>query len=418
MAVGVAKASESDVADLKRLLVRPIARDERARWDSLMTKHHYLHSSRLVGEALRYVATIDGCWVALMGWATSAMKCKPRDKWIGWSAKRQWQRLKLVVNNARFLVLPGRHIPNLASKTLALSCRRLSRDWQVAFGHPALLAETFVDASRYRGTCYLAAGWKMLGTTKGYGRSGGHYFYHGQGKLVFVKPLLRGCCELLADPAPHPELLTEDCTVDILSMPLWGQGSLHEALSDVTDYRKHGGTGYRDIRGLLTIAAAAVLAGNRSYAAIAQWAATLPENMLRTLGCTYCRKTRRFRAPGEDTLRRTITKVDAEEVDQATCGWLLGQGVSLPGNAIAIDGKVLRGSRSKNTKAVQLMAALTHKEGSIIAQQRTEDKSNEIPVAREFLDKLDINGVMVTADAMHTQTETANYLKKKARTIF
>ncbi len=141
MAVGVAKAGESDVADLKRLLVCPIARDERARWDYLMAKHPYLHISSLVGEARRYVATIDGCWVALLGGATPAMKCKPRDKWIGWSARQQWQRLtlKLVVNNARFLVLPGRHIPNLASKTLALSCRRLSRDSHVAFGHLALL---------------------------------------------------------------------------------------------------------------------------------------------------------------------------------------------------------------------------------------------------------------------------------------
>ena len=204
--------------------------------------------------------------------------------------------------------------------------------------------------------------------------------------------------------------------MDILSMPLRGRGSLHEALRQVTDYRKPRGLRYRQIHGLLTIAAAAVLAGNRSYAAIAQWAATLSEDLLRALGCTYCRRNQRFRAPSEDTLRRAITNVDAEEVDRATCGWLLRQGVSLPGNAIAIDGKVLRGSRNEGGKAVHLLAALTHREGAVIAQQKTDDKSNEIPVAREILEGLNINGAMITADAMHTQVDTADYFKKMART--
>ncbi len=416
MAVCAASDDDSEVRDVSRLLVRPIARDERAEWDTLMAKYHYLQSSSLVGDALRYVATIEGRWVALLGWATAAMKCKPRDQWIGWSERQQWRRLKLVANNARFLVLPGRRIPNMASKALGLNCRRLGRDWRAAFGHPALVAETFVDPSRYRGTCYLAAGWKMLGTTKGYGRTGGCYYFHGEGKLVFAKSLSKRGRELLADPEPHPELLTEDRTMDILSMPLRGRGSLHEALRQVTDYRKPRGVRYRQIHGLLTIAAAAVLAGNRSYAAIAQWAATLSEDLLRALGCTYCRKTRRFRAPSEDTLRRAITNVDAEEVDRATCGWLLRQGVSLPGNAIAIDGKVLRGSRNEDGKVVHLLAALTHREGAVIAQQKTDDKSNEIPVARKILEGLNINGAMITADAMHTQVDTADYFKKMART--
>ncbi len=418
MTIDTARAGDCETPDLKRLLVHPIARDERARWDALMAQHHYLNSSSLVGDALRYVATIEGRWMALLGWATPAMKCRPRDQWIGWSESLQWRRLRLVVNNARFLVLPGPRIPNLASKTLSLNCRRLSRDWRAAFGHPALVAETFVDPSRYRGICYIAAGWRMLGTTKGYGRSGGHYYYHGEGKLIFARPLSKGACKLLADPAPHPELLTEDRTIDILSMPLRGQGSLHEALSQVSDYRSLRGKRFRQIQGLLTIAAAAVLAGNRSYAAIAQWAATLPEDLRRDLGCTYCRRARGFRAPSADTLRRAISNVDAEEVDRATCGWLLRQGISLSGNAIAIDGKVLRGSYSEDHKAVHLLAALTHREGAVIAQQKCDDKSNEIPVARELLDDLNIAGAMITADAMHTQVDTADYLKKRARTTY
>jgi hypothetical protein len=88
-----------------------------------------------------------------MGWSSAALKCKPRDVWIGWPQVTQWQRLHLIANNSRFLILlPCNHIPNLASKTLGLNLKRLARDWEEIHGHPVLLAETFVDSSRFAGT--------------------------------------------------------------------------------------------------------------------------------------------------------------------------------------------------------------------------------------------------------------------------
>ena len=129
--------------------------DERARWDRVMDDGHYLGFRGMFGDGIRHVAVgPDGAWLALLGWCAGAFKVKARDAWIGWAPEQQFRRLRLVANNCRFLVLPGGRVPNLASRALALSARRLSGDMEARFGHPVLLAETFVDPSRFSGTCY------------------------------------------------------------------------------------------------------------------------------------------------------------------------------------------------------------------------------------------------------------------------
>ena len=259
--------------DLRRVSVRPIRADERGRFDRLLIEQHYLHSAVLVGEALRYVATDGDRWLALMGWGTAAFKCRPRDEWIGWPERMRWPRLRLIANNARFLVLPEGRQPHLASRVLGLSCRRLSRDWEAAFGHPVLIAETFVESGRFNGTCYRAAGWELLGETKGFGRRSGRYHEHGVRKHIFIKPLHRRARGLLCDPLPHPEWNPREEGMDSLSLRLVGVGSLYEALLQVPDPRSRQGRSYRESAGLLVLAVAAVLAGQKTYAAIAEWAA-------------------------------------------------------------------------------------------------------------------------------------------------
>src|SRR5579863_3332867 len=137
---------------LKEIIVRPILPGER--WEELMRQHHYLGFSRLVGESLRYVAERAGEWFALLGWHAAALKCRPRDRFIGWPPLLQYQRLHLIANNCRFLILPHAHLQNLASRVLSLNLRRLGADWQAVHGHRLLLAETFVDPQRFRGACY------------------------------------------------------------------------------------------------------------------------------------------------------------------------------------------------------------------------------------------------------------------------
>ncbi len=119
-----------------------------------MERHHYLGFRGLVGGGVRQVAEApDGRWLALLGWHAGSFKVGVRDRFIGWTREQQFRRLRLVANNTRFLVLPGFRIPNLASRVLGLALRRLSCDMEAQVGHPVLLAETFVDPSRYAGTC-------------------------------------------------------------------------------------------------------------------------------------------------------------------------------------------------------------------------------------------------------------------------
>lgn len=148
--------SGEDVA-LRRVVVRPISRREVGAWREAIERFHYLGGARLVGESLRYVAEIDGRWLALLGWGAAALKSRHRDAFIGWEERTKLQRLHLVANNARFLIFPWVKVSHLASRVLSLNLRRLSKDWQEWYDHPILFAETFVDVERFSGTCYRAA---------------------------------------------------------------------------------------------------------------------------------------------------------------------------------------------------------------------------------------------------------------------
>lgn len=125
------------------LVVRRVAPVEVARFDSLLDEHHWLGSG-LVGETVRQVATIDGEWVALVGWGSPAFMVSARDRWIGWSSAQRSRRLRFVANNQRFCV------------------RSLPDDWNAMWGHPVVLAETFTDPARHHGGCYRASNWAQV----------------------------------------------------------------------------------------------------------------------------------------------------------------------------------------------------------------------------------------------------------------
>jgi hypothetical protein len=382
-----------------------------------MSTHHYLGFRQMPGESIRYVAEHQGEWMALMGWATAAFKCGPRDRWIGWTPELQWKRLPLVVGNQRFLILPDAHVPNLASRILALNVRRLSQDWLAAHGHPVALAETFVDPSRFTGTCYRAANWLALGETKGFGRNGGRYYHHGHTKVVFVFPLIKNAQDALAsDFLPTKLRIGRSEIVNLSKIELGGTDGLIAVLERVQDPRKPRGIRHKQVS-ILTVAICACLAGERSFAAMAEWAADLDQNALERLGCRWDFNKARYAAPSEPTLRRTIEGVNAEEVDLLVGAWLAKQSKS---GATALDGKTLRGSKTESGKAIHLLAALQHGTGVVVGQRQVSDKSNEITAAQPLLENLDLAGQMVTADAMHTQTELARYIveEKKADYLF
>src|SRR5438552_18017385 len=154
---------------LRKVTVRLILAEEKDRFDQLLEQRHYLHSARLGGQSLRYVAEVDGEWVALITFSGASPHTKAREQKIRWTPRQRARRLCFVVNNSRFLVLPDRHhYPNLASRVLALCLKRLTADWQEHWGHPVVLAESYVDESQYRGTYYRACGFEALGLNAGY----------------------------------------------------------------------------------------------------------------------------------------------------------------------------------------------------------------------------------------------------------
>jgi len=396
--------------ELKTVVVRPIQPEEEARWDELMKAHHYLGFRHLVGKTMKYVAEIKGQWVALLGWGSAAFKCSSRDAWIGWNKEQQWSRLQFVVNNSRFLILPNICIPNLASRILAANTKRLAADWVAVYGHPVVLAETFVDHSRFAGTCYLAAGWTKLGQTSGFGRNGGKYYHHGVSKTMYVRPLHVKARQWLSSPFLAPELSGRlKPMVDLNKVNLESSGGLFKRLQRLKDPRKR--RGIRHSRtSTLAIAACAVLSGARSFLAIGEWAADLPQSLLKRLGCRLHPRKRTYIPPSEPTLRRHLHSVDANEFDHIINEWLVEQ---TDPDAIAVDGKTLRGARDSSGKKMHLMAAILHKEGVVVAQKPVDSKTNEITVFQSLLDSVDLKDKVITADALHTQVEHAHYLNER-----
>lgn len=320
--------------DLQSLVVRPILGEERDNWDRLMAAHHYLGFRQLVGEAIRYVAALNGQWVALLGWSSAAFKSAPRDQWIGWTEELRLQRLKFVVNNSRFLILPGYRLKNLASKTLALNMKRLSADWLEAYGHPVWLAETFIDHTRFTGACYRAAGFLPLGQTRGFGRNAGRYYVHGQAKTILVRPLHHNAREWLAAPFPSPALLLGNelpALVDLNRLPL---AKLLECLLALPDPRLRRGRRYQQTT-VLALAVCAVLSGAASYLDMGRFSANLPQDTLRRLGCQRGPQKRGFLPPNEATLRRAIQVVDLDALSQVVAGWLADQGQGQVAAALA-----------------------------------------------------------------------------------
>ena len=182
----------------KPIICDPFTTD-RYLWDYLVFHYHYLGLPTLVGEYIKYLVYLDGQVVSCLGWSSAAFKVGDRDSYIGWDTATRKRRLHFVVNNCRFLILPWIRIKHLASKVLALNLKRLNADWQNKYGHAIYLAESFVDRSRFQGTCYQASNWHYVGQTKGSGKQGNTYYTHGRPKAIFIYPLHRHFRRLLTD---------------------------------------------------------------------------------------------------------------------------------------------------------------------------------------------------------------------------
>ena len=139
--------------------------------NGLVHQYHYLGYVQPVGEHLKYLVRAQGRPIACFCWSSAPRHLGPRDRHIGWSPATRKANLRLVAYQTRFLILPWVHVPHLASHLLGRMSRQLSADWERAYAHPVLFTETFVDPTRYRGTCYRAANWVWMGRTTGRGKN-------------------------------------------------------------------------------------------------------------------------------------------------------------------------------------------------------------------------------------------------------
>jgi len=348
---------------LSELIVRPVTVAEETRFQALMQTHHYLGALPKIGHTVWYVAAYDEQWVALLSFSAAALKCGARDRWIGWDLRHHYDRLHLIANQSRFVILPQHHQRNLASRVLSLCRRRIQADWVARFGYPLLLLETFVDPQRFVGTIYRASNWQYVGDTRGYQRCRGGYSPTARWpKRVFVQALQRNARALLCRP-----LLNTRYHSGVVRMKLSAEQmqSLPGFFRPVPDPRRAQGRRH-PLASVLAIATAAVLCGARGYKAIADWAKALSPRARARFRCRY--RDGHYQLPSGSIIRDVLIRVDPVALDQALQQWNAHYGARE--ESLAIDGKTLRNAIDEHAPQTHLISVTGHQGPSCYTQKK------------------------------------------------
>lgn len=401
--------TEAQQALIAGVQVRLIHAEERQKFDQLIIKGHYLHSAEFVGEQLRYVAEYQGQWVALVVWSAAAYKLKLREAWIGWSDRQKRQRLPLVVNQSRFFIPKEFQIPNLASRVMKLNLERLSRDWEQAFDHAVLVAETFVDPERFRGTTYRVSGWTLLGQTEGFQRARADFYEpHDQPKQLWVQELQPGARTIL-----RGRNLPTACKVCEQERPSECVQSAEELqqmeifFGNLPEWRKRQRSIDFALSSLVAVTVCAMMCkvclGQRDLAAFAR---NLTREQMKALGFPrdWSSRIHRYIPPSESTFARMLRHLDNQALQDALLRWLdhlLGKRHPA-GDQVSVDGKELL-----NSQGLEVASAYSVTQGRWLGSEAVAEGSNEIPAVQAVLRRIDLEGSLVTADALNTQDETA-----------
>ena len=413
-------ATDSHARKLSQgLLLRVVSEPEEvSRFDALLREKHYLKESVRVGDFMRQVVERDGSWVGLLVWGPAALKLKDREKWLGWNSAMAAERLKLVVQNRRFLLLKDRgEEPNLASAVLAAACRHLPSQWKELFKYEPLIAESFTDPESFKGTCYKAGGWEAAGMSAGSSRARPDFYVpNGSPKCLWMKELRPNARTLLSASPLAPE--HAQAVVDVTSgkMPLSApqRQSLAEALRRVKDPR--GKNTHFRMGPLLTLVSMALLCGARQVSEIARFATRLQPKQRRELGLPLKKGTKAFyEVPSYSVFYQVLTRIDPVPFAAVLSEWLLSRQDTLPG-ALALDGKMIR-------DIVGTVSLVDVEDGAPVAVSVMEQKENttrcELKVAQELLAAVpSLEGKTVTADALHCQKNTAQRILEKGGEYF
>ena len=353
----VALESKCDSVGVRIPLDREVA------WfEGLLADKHYLGAGRPVGDYLRQIVEVNGKAVALLVWGPACYALKDRDHWISWSTVQRLERLKLIVQNRRFLVLRDKgQSPNLASQAMGAALRALPSQWVERFGYRPLLAESFTDPEAYAGTCYKASNWEAVGKSAGHSRHRADFYVpNDRPKKLWLRPLCpQGREHLNAQQVP------EECRAGLIAAPtgtLPIKAQQADSLLDV--FRKApdprgANTRYRSYS-VLTVIAMALLAGRREIAEIARFATTLSQPQRRQLGFPRKKGTQAFwQVPSYSVFYQVLTRMDPEAFAKVLSGWLESRAGTLPG-ALALDGKMIRDH-------IGLLTLAQHEDGAPVA---------------------------------------------------
>ena len=389
--------------NLSRVQVRAARTDENARCEQELAAHHYLPVARVAGDRGWQVAECDGRWVAVILWCAAAKRLKVREEWIGWDPRTRAERLKLVVQQARFCLLQTQ--PNLASRVLGESVRHLPQWWQQRHGYTPLLAETFVDPARFEGTCYRAAGWSEAGATTGHRRAGRDYYQPGAGlKSVWLKALRPDASVLLRGPlaALPPECRAAQpvAAMGVLPVKLAQAESLCAAFARVPDPRAR--NSHHRLATVLTITALAILMGRQRPADFVRLAQQLNARQREALGYYRPPGKKARVAPGSDVFYTLLGRVEPHALAAVLNEWLQAQHGQLPA-ALALDGKAV------TDRLAQVVSLVAQETGATVAVAPVlaVAKEHEVPAARALLAVTDLTGTLVSLDAGHANHETA-----------
>jgi hypothetical protein len=400
-------------AERSDLEVHVASADDIAWFDQELADQHYLGAGRPVGDYLRQIVRVRGQPVALLVWGPACYALKDRDRWLGWSALQRVERLKLVVQNRRFLLLAAKgQAPNLASQALAAALRALPAQWRERFGYRPLLAESFTDPEAYSGTCYKASNWLPVGTSAGYSRHRADFYVkNDRPKRLWLFPL---------DPQARAHLraaqVPADCQPGVGAAPTGVLPldqphllSLFEVLQQAPDPR--GKSTHFRLGAVLTLVTMALLAGRCDIAEIARFATKLSQKQRRLLGLPRKKTTRAFyKVPSYAVFYQVLTRLDSDAFAQRIDAWLQARAGTLP-QPLALDGKMIRDH-------IGLLTLSQHDDGApqavALYDQKEGTERCEQTAAQALLEKIPaLDEKLITADALHCQKNTARPIVEK-----
>jgi hypothetical protein len=359
--------------------------------------------------------------VAVVVWAASAWHLKGRDEWIGWDAMMRSERLGLIVNNTRLLILEKTRAANLATQALGAALRVVGQQWEQVHGYRPLLAEAFTDLETHHGTSYKASNWIALGQTAGYERHRADFYVrHDRPKKLWVYPLHREARARLCAPQLADEHVAAEIAPSVrCPLRLPQLRSLKDVFEAMDDPRRINSRRYR-LSLMLSLLSLGLLCGAQNLSDIVRTVQLLSQRERQALRLPRKKQSQVYRVPCYNAFRELLPMIDLAQMLALLSGWLTQHEGTLP-RTLALDGKDLGGQLGLIVSLINTtdsgggaQPGLEH-DGTPappVAMAVAAGKGYEQAAAQELLERedVDLRGALLTADALHCQHPTLHQI--------